>query len=335
MVTTELRRDPITGRWTVVEKVPANSFHEWEKKGSDPFFAECPLCEGHEPHAGHELLAWRDQTPANSPGWLVRVVASPTPVLRVEAGSGGARDGGLERREGLGAHEVVIETPRHDETMASMSAEQVYRVLWAWRTRLQDLKRDTRLKAAVVFKNHGPLAGALQPHAHSQIVATPMPPPALDEKLQAARGHHAQTGGCLYCDLMAQEVRAGDRVVHDGEVAALAAFAPRVPFELTLLPKAHAARFEDAGDELLRATADAVGRALRGLDWALQEPSYNLVLHTTPFDATQDDDAAFHWHMDIVPRVTRVGGLEWGTGLARVPVPPEEAAAILRPRWRL
>lgn len=333
MVTTELRRDPITGRWTVVETVPANSLHELEK-GTVPF-SHCPFCEGHESDAGRELLAWREGTPPNAPGWSVRVVANPSPVLRVEARADDPREGLLEWREGLGAHEVVVETPVHGETMSAMSAEQVYRVAWAWRERLRDLKRDTRLKAAVVFKNHGPLAGALVPHAHSQIVATPMPPPALEDELEAARAHLAATGGCIYCDLMAQEAQAGARVVHDGDVAVVAAFAPRVPFELWLLPKGHAARFENAGDAELRAMAEAMGRALRGLDWALQEPSYNLVLHTAPFDATAEDERAFHWHVEIAPRVTRVGGLEWGTGLARVPVSPEEAAAILRPRWRL
>ena len=337
MVTTELRRDPVTGRWVVIEMAPVKSRREFEPtpqapKPPSPQASKdhpCAFCEGQEAAAGRELLAWREGTPADGPGWSVRVVPNRRPVLGIAGTAERRVDGLFESRDGLGAHEVVIESPTHDETLAAMPVERLWRVLWAWRTRLQDLKRDTRFVAAVVFKNHGRAAGALMDHSHSQIVAYPVIPSALDDELRGCTAHHAQTGHCLSCDILQQEIRARVRVVLElPDVVAVVPYASRTPFEVWLSPRAHAARFEEASDATLAALAGALRAVLAGVDWALERPAYNLVLRTAPFDGRADD--AFHWHLEVVPRVTRIGGLEWGSGIARNPVSPEEAASALR-----
>ena len=328
---TELRTDPITGTMVAIDVGGPSSRGDFEvmpvTNGDAP--ESCPLCEGHEHEAGSEILAWRDGTAANGPGWSVRVVANRHPILRIEQGLDVQREGLFESREGLGAHEVVIEAPGHDRPLHTQDADQLWRVFWAWRSRLQDLKRDRRFVSAVVFKNHGKAAGARLDHPHSQVMAFSTIPPAVANELQGAKRHRSATGRCVFCDVLQQERQDGRRLLGDhGGVVAIAPYASRVPFETWMVPADHAARFEDASDDTLHALAAAFKTVMERMDWALERPASNVVLHTAPFSG--DDDAAFHWHVEILPRVTRYGGLEWATGMHRNPVSPEAAAAALR-----
>ena len=151
--------------------------------------SQCPLCEGREADAGPEILAWREGGPANVPGWSVRVVPNRHPMLRIEGTQDVRTDGALEWRGGLGAHEVIVETPLHDQPLQALEPDRIWRVLWAWRTRLQDLKRDRRFASAVIFKNHGRAAGARLDHAHSQLIAFPAMAPHWRMNCEAPRGH--------------------------------------------------------------------------------------------------------------------------------------------------
>lgn len=331
MVDTELRRDPITGRSVVVDIGPQVHPNDFEDVASEDSRTDppCAFCEGRERDAGPELLTWRDGGPANAPGWSVRVIANKRPMLRIEGHQALRAHGVFETRDGLGAHEVVIETPLHDQRLQDLPVDRLWRVLWAWRTRLQDLKRDTRFAAAVVFKNHGRAAGARMDHAHSQIAAYPIVPAALDDKVRGAAAHFAQTGHCIFCDVTAQELHDGRRMICDtAEVLAIAPFASRVPFEAWVMPRAHAGRFEEASDATLEVVASVLKDVMARVDWALERPAYNLVLYTAPFGG--EADQAFHWHLEVIPRVTRWSGLEWGTGVPRNPVSPEAAARVLR-----
>jgi UDPglucose--hexose-1-phosphate uridylyltransferase len=331
MVTTEVRTDPITGRSVVVDLGPFKRRDDFELgpvRIEDPPSA-CPLCEGREADAGPEILAWREGGPANLPGWSVRVVPNGHPMLRIEGGTALRSQGLFEVRDGLGAHEVIVETPIHDQPLHTLDVDRLWRVLWAWRTRIQDLKRDSRFVSVVIFKNHGKAAGARLDHAHSQLTAFPFVPPALGDKLRGSALHLSKTGRCIYCDLIAEELKDGRRIISDHDsVLAIAPYASRVPFETWLIPRAHAARFEDAADATLEAVAGTLKTVMARIDWALERPACNLVLHTAPLSG--EADAAFHWHLEILPRVTRYSGLEWGSGVHRNPVSPEEAATVLR-----
>lgn len=328
---TEIRTDPITGRLVAVDIGGPATRHDFEliPASVGDVAGACPLCEGHELQAGSEILAWRDSTAANGPGWAMRVVANRSAMLRIEHGLDVRTDGPFESREGLGAHEVIVETPQHDRPLHTLDAEQVRRVFWAWRSRLQDLKRDRRFLSAVVFKNYGRAAGARLDHAHSQLVAFPAIPPVLADELSGAARHFSTTGRCIFCDVLQHERQDGRRMILDkGAVCAMAPFASRVPFESWILPTEHAARFEDASDAALEALAGTFKAVMARIDWALERPASNVVLHTAPFGG--ESDRAFHWHLEILPRVTRYGGLEWGSGVHRNPVAPEDAAAALR-----
>ena len=333
MVTTEIRRDPITGRSVAIDCAPFKRRDDFELEPArlEDAPAACPFCEGREADAGPEILAWREGGPANVPGWSVRVVPNRHPMLRIEGGADIRSHGLFETRDGLGAHEVIIETPLHDQPLHTLDTDHLWRVLWAWRTRLQDLKRDSRFASVVIFKNHGRAAGARLDHSHSQLVAFPILPPGIAEKVQNGARHLEATGRCIFCDLIAAELADPRRVICDqGAVLAVAPFASRVPFETWLMPRDHEPRFEDTADSTLKTLADKMRLVLSRIDWALERPAYNLVLHSAPL--TGEADKAFHWHLEILPRVTRYSGLEWGSGMHRNPVAPEEAARVLRDR---
>ena len=333
MVTTEIRRDPITGRSVAIDCAPFKRRDDFELEPArlEDAPAACPFCEGREADAGPEILAWREGGPANVPGWSVRVVPNRHPMLRIEGGADIRSHGLFETREGLGAHEVIIETPLHDQPLHTLDADHLWRVLWAWRTRLQDLKRDSRFASVVIFKNHGRAAGARLDHSHSQLVAFPILPPGIAEKVENGARHLSATGRCIFCDLIVEELADPRRVICDqGAILAVAPFASRVPFETWLMPREHEPRFEDTADSTLKTLAEKIRFVLSRIDWALERPAYNLVLHSAPL--TGEADNSFHWHLEILPRVTRYSGLEWGSGMHRNPVGPEEAARVLRQR---
>ncbi len=196
-----------------------------------------------------EILAWREGGPANVPGWSVRVVPNRHPLLRIEGGMDVRSHGLFETRDGLGAHEVIVETPLHDQPLHTLEVDRLWRVLWAWRTRLQDLKRDSRFASVVIFKNHGRAAGARLDHAHSQLTAYPILPPALAEKVQSVKHHLDATGRCLFCDVIADELADRRRIICEQDaILAIAPFASRVPFETWLMPRLHEPRFEETAD---------------------------------------------------------------------------------------
>jgi len=326
----EWRADPVTGQWVMVASDAPVRRRDFDLDEHPPESdGPCPLCEGQEQAAGREILAVRNGSAGDGPGWDLRVVPNRVPILRVEAGTDAVTDGLLQHQPGLGAHEVVVESPRHDASWFTMSEVDLTRVLTAWRDRIADLRRDTRMTAAVAFKNHGAKAGARLAHPHSQVVVMPRVPPRLDDELRGAERHHTATGHCVFCDIVAQEVAAGTRIVTaTPDCLALAPYASRSPFEVWLVPKRHAARFEAASAGDLAAVAAVLRAVLGQMDAELGRPAFNAVLHTAPYFATAD--ASYHWHLEIVPRVLRATGFDIGTGTAVNPVPAEKAARVLR-----
>lgn len=325
----EWRADPITGRWVVVAADEPLRRRDFDLDPVIPIDeAYCPLCPGEEAVAGREIHAVRPGTPADGAGWQLRVVPNRVPALRVEGTLDHRRDGLAECMHGLGAHEVVIETPDHAATWATMPPEALTRVLVAWRDRLADLKHDARLRAALVFKNEGVKAGARLAHPHSQVIAMPVVPPALAEELAGAHRHYETYGRCVFCALVGQELTAGSRVVAaTDDAVALSPYAARWPFEAWVLPRGHHARFEQAPDTLLAAVGAAVQGLLQRMARRLEQPALNVVLHSAPY--SEAADAAYHWHLEIVPRVLRASGFDLGSGTALNPVAPEDAARVL------
>jgi UDPglucose--hexose-1-phosphate uridylyltransferase len=327
----ELRKDPVTGRWVIIASERAARPTDFVRERSLSSGGSCPFCYGSEDKTPPEVLAYRASGAApDSPGWRVRVVPNKYPALRIEGSLGRRAAGMYDLMNAIGAHEVVIESPDHNAQMADLSAAQIAEVLWAYRERFLDLQRDNRFRYILIFKNQGAEAGATLEHTHTQIIATPVVPKRVNEELDGARTHYEQRERCIFCDLVAQELESGVRVVgQNAAFVAIAPFAARFPFETWILPQRHSATFETVSAAEVHDLSELLRQILRRMRVALDDPAYNYVLHTAPARGDEVDEF-YHWHLEIMPKLTRVAGFEWGSGFYINPTPPEVAAATLR-----
>jgi UDPglucose--hexose-1-phosphate uridylyltransferase len=277
-----------------------------------------------------ELLVYgRNGSAPDTRGWTLRVVPNQFPVLRVEGGLDRRGEGLFDKMNGIGAHEVIIESPRHEDTLASMDERAVEQVLSAAAARVQDLKRDRRFRYVIIFKNHGAAAGASLEHSHTQLIALPIVPREVRDEVDGSRLHFQTKERCVFCDILQQEATDGRRVIaENADMVALAPYAPRFPFETWILPKRHQALFEDAPRHEYVSLARLLGDILRRMNKALQFPPYNLLIHSAPVAEAAGE--YYHWHVEIIPKLTKVAGFEWATGFYLNPTSPEEAAAVLR-----
>jgi UDPglucose--hexose-1-phosphate uridylyltransferase len=327
----ELRKDAITGRWVIISTDRRKRPTDFRLERQTLIGAEyCPFCAGREDMTPPEVLAYRqDGSAPNAAGWDLRVVPNKFPALQVEGNLDREGEGLFDRMNGLGAHEVIIETPDHGKTLQTMSEPEIERVLRAYRERVLDLKRDIRFRYIVIFKNHGAAAGATLEHSHSQLIALPIVPGLVREEIEGARQHFASKERCVFCDIVRQEVAAGRRVIHENaEIVALAPYAPRFPFETWLLPRSHGARYEEASRQQYESLARMLKSVLARMNRVLESPSYNMIIHSLPFSEQMTD--FYHWHVELIPILVRTAGFEWGTGFYINPTSPEEAAQVLR-----
>jgi UDPglucose--hexose-1-phosphate uridylyltransferase len=327
----ELRRDPIVGRWVIISTERGGRPYDLQPMPSQSLAVSlCPFCPGQERLTPKEILAYRPRTDeANSPEWSIRVVPNKFPALQVEGEMGREGIGIYDRMNGIGAHEVIIETPNHKDRLSDMPSKRIEDLLWAFRDRILDLKKDRRLRYILVFKNHGAAAGATLEHSHSQLIALPVVPTNVAEEMQGCRTHYEKKERCIYCDIMRQDSVDGIRIVAENpEFLCITPYAPRFPFEMWILPKRHAAYFEESQRTQFESLAMMLSESLRRLDQILARPSYNFVLHSSPLHEKTGD--YYHWHLEIIPKLTQVAGFEWGTGFYINPVSPEEAAKALR-----
>jgi len=336
----ELRHDPVQKRWVIVagaRGLRPNDFMAREPQADAP--DSCPLCAGRESLTPPTIATYTlPGTPAPS-GWHVRVVPNKFPALQVEGELSRHAEGHYDRMMGIGAHEVVIETPQHGVKLSELPVEHVALVLRAYRDRIVDLMKDTRLRYVLVFKNAGAAAGASLAHSHSQIMATPITPRTVAMELDSARAHYQVKERCIFCDILKQELAAGLRVVVvDQFFVTHCPYASRFPFEMHLHPRAHHHDFSSLNDDFLLKMAHHLVEVLRRMNKALDNPPYNFLLHTAPSTLGRTPrrqywdtlDADWHWHIEILPRITKTAGFEWGTGFYINPTPPEEAARCLR-----
>jgi len=327
----ELRKDPITGRWVIIStdraKRPSDFVRESVVSQGN---ATCPFCYGRENKTPPEILAYgRNGSGANTPGWSIRVVPNKFPALGIEGELGREGEGLFDKMNGIGAHEVIIETPDHQATLATLPERAIEDVLWAYRDRMLDLKNDKRFRYVLIFKNHGEAAGASLEHPHSQLIALPIVPKQVSEEVDSCRHYYNDKERCIFCDIIRQEIEAQARLVSENDFfISLAPYAPRFPFELWVLPKQHSSSFENNQSPVYASLARMLKDTLVRLDTVLEHPAYNLMIHTSPIGEEINDH--YHWHIEVIPKLTKVAGFEWGTGFYICPTPPEEAARFLR-----
>jgi len=335
----ELRKDPVLGRWVIISTERARRPDQFLSQLQEfPPEKPCPFCEGNESKTSHEVYSLRPQhTPANTPGWELRVVPSISPFLRIEGDLDRRGKGLYDVMNGVGAHELVIETPKHIANMADLSPEQISKIITCYIDRMTDLEKDFRFKYVLVFKNYGWSAGGgTTRHSRTQIIATPVNPKRVKEELIGARRYFEYHERCVFCDVIRQEISVKDRLILDIDgFIAIAPFAARFPFEVWILPKKHSCDFTRLDMSSRYDLAMIMQKVLQKLKKGLNDPPYNFVLHTAPFRRPKvgywkSIDEDYHWHIEIMPRLTRVAGFEWGTGFYICPLPPEDAAKFLR-----
>ncbi|HTQ23123.1 MAG TPA: galactose-1-phosphate uridylyltransferase [Candidatus Binataceae bacterium] len=325
----ELRKDPVVGRWVIMAtergKRPSDFKMVREQRKGPP----CAFCPGMEHMTPPEVLAYRDNgSPPNGPGWRVRGISNKFPALRIEGRAGRRGEGLYDLMNGIGAHEVLIESPDHDRGLADLELHQIEELLWAYRERVQDLAQDERFRYVLIFKNHGAEAGASLEHPHSQLIALPILPLNVQQELRGASDYYSLKERCIFCDIVEQEGQDRRRVVFENdEFIAASPFAARFPFELWLIPKVHGSHFEQAAASY-PGLADALRASLRALKRSLDDPPFNYIIHSAPLREAQSKH--YHWHMEITPALTKVAGFEVGTGFYINSVPPENAAEVLR-----
>lgn len=326
----EFRRDSVTGRWIIIETDAPKGPNDFAADPHNRAVSTCPFCPGNEAMTPPEISAIRpkDTTP-NTTGWSLRVIPNKFPALRIEGGLDRAGDGIYDLMNGVGAHEVIIETPDHMKDLADLSDTEIEQVLGAYKARNLDLRGDTRFRYLLIFKNYGETAGASLVHAHSQLIALPIVPKRVNEELRCAEEYFESRERCIFCDLMHQELEEHERIVLESpEFLCVAPFVSRFPFELWILPKTHAADFASITPAQISDLARVLRGALQRIKQTLRDPSYNFLIHTSP--VTDHALEEYHWHIELMPRLTRVAGFEWGSGFYINPTPPELAAKHLR-----
>ncbi len=324
----ELRKDPVSGRWVIISIERGKRPSDFTSRAHAKKGGFCAFCEGNEHTTPPEIFALRpDGSRPNTPGWTLRVVPNKFPALRIEGELNRVGDGMFDKMNGIGAHEVIIESPEHNLTLSTMPLKSVEDVLLAFHYRISDLKKDRRFKYVLVFKNEGDAAGASLEHTHSQLIALPIVPRLVEEEIEHARNYYNDKERCIFCDIIHQEINSGVRVISENQdFISLAPFAPRSPFETLILPKRHESSFMPDGK--LNLMAQILQQTLRQIDKALDYPPYNMLIHTSPFK--EETNEYYHWHIEIKPKLTSTAGFEWGSGFYINPTPPEEAAKFMR-----
>lgn len=327
---TELRRDPVIGRWVIISTERGKRPSDFGKEVETGIGKFCPFCPGNEDKTPSELLAYHDAgREKNAPGWWVRVVPNKFPALQVEGALNRQGEGMYDKMTGIGAHEVVIESADHAVDFPDLQPKRAEDIIWAFRDRIMDLKKDARFEYILVFKNKGAAAGASLSHPHSQLIATPVVPKNARELVNGAKNYFEYKERCVFCDMIKQEMTTGTRIIAENDdFIAFVPFAARFPFETWILPKVHDSDFEDVQKHEVVNLARLLQDILKRMKNVLDNPPYNFIIVNSPLRESKLPH--YHWHMEIMPKLTKVAGFEWGSGFYINPTPPEEAAKFLR-----
>jgi UDPglucose--hexose-1-phosphate uridylyltransferase len=339
----ELRYDPIRKTWVIIATergMRPTDIRSHGQAGLQVSRAFCPFCLGNEDRTPPEILAVRKPgAQPNGPGWKIRVVPNKFPVLTTETPQHISDKGIYKVAAGFGTHEVIVETPSDVQQMADFNIAHLSEVFAVYQSRLIDLERDERFRSVMIFKNYGSAAGASLRHSHSQVIAIPVMPNLLELELAGAHDYYLHKKRCIMCDIILRELADGERIVIDEDLfVAFTPFASSFPFELRITSKNHNHDFTLLDNNHLHHLAEIIKDVLVRLRDILEDPPYNLILHTGPpvrehvnnpdyLLAVKD---SYHWYFELIPRMTTIAGFEWGTGFQINPTSPEDAARFLR-----
>lgn len=336
----ELRQDPTTEEWVIIATERAKRPHAFRQQREEAKILlrhddTCPFCPGNEAQTPPEVARYVTSDDGDLEGWDVRVVPNKFPALTPQGTTERRKNGDLFRHtDGIGVHEVIIESPRHDLGVADMDEDQLTLVLRAYRDRYNALKSHPYWRFITIFRNYGESAGTSLVHPHSQLIATPIAPTYLRRKYDVAFRYYDAMGRCLYCDLLEAELADGRRVVAETEnFLIFHPYASRLPFETWIAPKQHQASFGLFPEAMLGDLAKALQLTLLDLKETLNDPDFNYAIYTAP--AEDEDDPYYDWHIRIVPRLTIPAGFEMGSGIYINTALPEHTAEFMRTHGKM
>ncbi len=332
----ELRKDPLLGRWVAVLN-QSKSPSEYVLLPEEASEKDCIFCAGREDELPPEIMSIPDLNPDKfSKKWWTRVVPNLSPVFRVEGELGRKGEGMYDRMNSIGANEIIIESPYHSVRPEDIGLEQMVRVLMTYKDRMADLEKDPRLRYTLIYKNSGFSAGAVYSHPISNLVSTPVIPKRVKEELAGAKQHFAYKERCIFCDIIKEELRSGSRVIIETRnFVAFCPYASKFPFESWILPKRHGCAFQDIRTDEIEDMALIISSVLKKLRTIFDGAPFNYFIHSAPNRIPRKDywhtlGEDFHWHLEIMPRLIRTSGFEWGSGFYILPTSPENAAKYLR-----
>lgn len=326
----ELRQNLATKEWVIIANERAKRPDEYIQSQrhivteTRTFFdANCPFCPGNE-----ELDLEIERAPAVGE-WQTRVVANKYPALLREGELARTFDGVHRQITGIGYHEIVVEHPHHNTTLALMTVEEIKYVLEAFYSRGWSIRKDPRIEQIVYFKNHGEQAGASLRHPHSQIIGLPVVPNNIRHRIEEARRYFDDNGECVYCTMIQDELKKKERLVAVSDhFVAFVLYAAPSPFNTWILPLQHSVSFMYSHQDEMEDLAGILRKVLRKLYIGLRDPSYNLIIRSAPVKEISND--YLHWYVSLVPRLSRTAGFELGSGMFINPSMPEDCAAFLQ-----
>lgn len=333
----EFRKDPVSKRWVIFSPERAYRPNDYKTKEDCKKTEEensyCPFCSGNEKKSGEEILVYPKQPnrEADSPGWWVRVLENKYPALKAKDKLEKKGIGIYDKMDGLGRHEIVVETEGHIKCISELSPTEIEKVVLAYRDRYVEISQDKHIKHILIFKNYGKDAGASLEHSHSQLIATPVVPKRVETEIKGAYDYYKFRDRCVFCDIISQEILDKERLIEENdEFIAFNFFASKLPYETWIMPKVHNAYFGTINKKQIKELAKLIKNVISRIKKTLGDVDYNMVLHTSPVNISTKTDEIFHWHLEIMPKLTKIAGFEWGTGFYINPVLPEEAAKNLR-----
>ncbi len=329
--------NPITGEWTIIATerakrplAPTMEEEEIEYSG-DAHDPDCFFCYGNEHTTPPEVLCYREKPGApNSPGWTLRVVPNKFSALNMNGEFSVENNGSLQYSSyARGKAEVIIESPHHSMNPALFPHAQIEVILRAYKERYIALSKDPQIKYIAMFRNNGSPAGASLSHPHSQIIATPVVPPVIEQEMDGAKKYFEENKRCVYCDMVETELKEKSRIIYENDdFISFAPYASRSPFETWVMPKFHACSYNDLKDKQLKSLADLWRKVLYKIYKGLDNPPYNYFIHTAP--VYEKGEEFYHWHMELIPKMTIAAGFELGTGMSINIALPEHSAEFLR-----
>lgn len=324
----EIRQNLITREWVIIATERAKRPEEFSKKGEKiilpDFDPSCPFCPGNEHKTPAATFSLEEEGK-----WKVRVSPNKFPALSSVEEKVREISGIKRKMSGAGVHEVIIETPLHNTTTALLSEKNVQDIIITYQKRYEEIAKDKRCEMIIIFKNHGESAGTSLIHPHSQIIAIPMVPLSIRERIETALDYFDDTGECIFCKVLGDELQDNKRIIIDSKhFTSFIPYAAFSPFHIWIFPKRHTSIFSDIREEEISDLSFVLRNTLRKLYFALQDPDFNYVIRSSPIDMKEAD--YFHWYLTIVPRVSKAAGFELGSGMFINTALPEESAKFLR-----